>query len=275
MGRASVNTIRERYNNGTPLSMLTAYDAEIARLVDAGGVDMVLVGDSAADNHHGYADTLSLTVEEALSNTAAVVRGVEEAFVVADLPFLAYGTDEAESIRNAGRFLKEARADAVKLETPPNGDTSITLIERLTELGIPVQGHIGFTPQRNRALGGAVVQGRGNARSASADALVATAERLEAAGVFSIVVEAVTEASAKRITEAVDVPTIGIGAGRYVDGQVLVINDVIGLGEADYTLSKQYADVGDTIRNAVASYVNDVEEGTFPTAAHSFDPMDE
>lgn len=275
MGRATVKTIHERYREGRPLSMLTAYDAEMARLVDQGGVDMILVGDSAADNHHGYEDTLSLTLEEALSNTAAVVRGVDEAMVVADLPFLSYGTTIGESTRNAGRFLKEARADAVKLETPPGGETSIELIDRLTELGIPVQGHIGFTPQQMRELGGAVIQGRGDARSASVDALVDTAERLEAAGVFSIVIETVTEAAAKRITDAVDVPTIGIGAGRYVDGQVLVINDVIGLSDADYTLSKQYANVGDTIREAVSSYVADVEGRHFPSEEHVYEPVDE
>lgn len=275
MGRASVQSIREQYHAGSPITMLTAYDAEIARLVEAGGVDIVLVGDSAGDNHLGYEDTLAVTMAEALSNTAAVVRGVEDTLVIADLPFLSYGASTDESIHNAGQFLKEARADAVKLETAPNGDATIELIDRMTELGIPVQGHIGFTPQRVRTLGGAVIQGRGDEQSTSVDALVDTAQRLEDAGVFSIVLETVTEAAAKRVTQAVDVPTIGIGAGRYVDGQVLVINDVIGLGAAEYTLAKPYASVGDTIERAVTEYVEDVKTGQFPAEEHVFDPLDE
>lgn len=272
MTRASVRTIRERYEAGEPISMLTAYDAEMARLVDAGGVDAVLVGDSAGDNHLGYEDTLPVTLEEALSNTAAVVRGVDEALVIADLPFLSYGASTEESIRNAGRFLKEAGADAVKLETAPHGDATIELIDRLTELGIPVQGHVGYTPQRTRTMGGAVVQGRGDDRSTSPEALVETAGRVADAGAFSIVLETMTESAARRVTDALDVPTIGIGAGRHVDGQVLVLNDVIGLGDAEYTLSKRYADVGDEIRTAVESYVGDVRNERFPTAEHTFEP---
>ncbi len=275
MGRVSVRTIRERYEAGDPLTMLTAYDASIARCVDAGGVDMVLVGDSAGDNHLGYDDTLPVTLQEALSNTAAVVRGVEEALVIADMPFLSYGIGMETSLENAGRFLKDADADAVKLETAPRGDQTIELIDRLTELGIPVQGHIGFTPQRVRALGGPVIQGRGTDHSASVDALVETAERLVEAGVFSIVLETMTEEAARDVTATVDVPTIGIGAGRFVDGQVLVVNDVIGLGDAEYTLSKPYASVGEEITAAVEAYVDDVEGGTFPGPEHAFDPVEE
>ncbi len=275
MGRVSVRTIRERYQAGEPLAMLTAYDAEIARCVDDGGVDMILVGDSAGDNHLGYDTTLPVTLEEALSNTAAVVRGVEDALVIGDMPFLSYGVEMESSVRNAGRFLKDAGADAVKLETAPHGDRTIDLIDRLTELGIPVQGHIGFTPQRIRALGGPVIQGRGTEHSASEDALVGTAEQLVDAGVFSIVLETMTESAARAVTEAVDVPTIGIGAGRYVDGQVLVINDVIGLGEEEYTLAKPYASVGEEITEAVEAYVADVTSGTFPEREHAFDPVED
>ncbi|WP_049921654.1 3-methyl-2-oxobutanoate hydroxymethyltransferase [Halopiger djelfimassiliensis] len=274
MSRVSIPDIYEAYEDGEPLTMLTAYDAPIARQVDAGGVDMILVGDSAGHNHHGYDDTLPLTLEEALSNTAAVDRAVENAMVIGDLPFLTYGTSLEESVENAGRFIKEAGADAVKLETAPGGETTIEIVDRLTELGVPVQGHVGLTPQRLRQIGGGYVQGRGHDSSATVDALVETAERLADAGVFSLVLEAVTEETGKRVTEAVDVPTIGIGAGRYVDGQVLVTTDLLGLGGESYRLSKQYADLDATIHDAVEEYVTDVRNGNFPTRENAYDPID-
>lgn len=274
MKRASVRDITERYNAGESLTMLTAYDAPIARLVDAGGVDMILVGDSAGDNHLGYDDTIPVTIEEALSNTAAVDRAVDNAMVIADLPFLSYGTSMADSVRTAGRFMKEAGADAVKLETPPGGTVTVDIIDRLTELGIPVQGHIGFTPQRMPQLGGAFIQGRDTDASASTEELIDTAKRLVDAGVFSIVVETVTEDAGKQIADAVDVPIIGIGAGRYVDGQVLVITDVLGLTPEPYSLSKAYADLGSEIQAAVEAYVDDVESGEFPTESNVFDPIE-
>ena len=251
MSRNSIPDLYEKYEANEPLTMLTAYDAPIARQVDRGGVDMILVGDSAGDNHLGYDDTLPVTLEEALSNTGAVVRGTEEAFIVADLPFLTYGTSMEESVRNAGRFLKEAGADAVKLETAPGGETTIELVERLVELGIPVQGHVGLTPQRKHEIGGAYVQGRDTDTSSTGDALVDTAQRLAEAGAFSVVLETVSEGVAREVSRAVDVPTIGIGSGRYVDGQVLVISDVLGLGAEPYSLSKQYADLDSEIRSAV------------------------
>lgn len=274
MTRTSVRDIYQTYEQGEPLTMLTAYDAPIARLVDAGGVDMILVGDSAGDNHLGYDDTLPVTLEEALSNTAAVDRAVEDAMVIGDLPFLSYGTSMSESIRNAGRFMKEAGADAVKLETAPGGETTIELVDRLTELGIPVQGHIGLTPQRIPQLGGAFVQGRDDTNSVGEEILVETAERLVDAGAFSVVLEAVTESVGRRVTEAIDVPTIGIGAGRDVDGQVLVITDVLGLSEEEYSLSKRYADLNEIIEGAVTEYVADVRGGTFPGEEHVYDPVD-
>jgi 3-methyl-2-oxobutanoate hydroxymethyltransferase len=255
--------------------MLTAYDAPIARQVDAGGVDMILVGDTAGDNHHGYDDTLPVTLEEALSNTAVVDRAVEEAMVIGDLPFLTYGTSTDESVKNAGRFMKEAGADAVKLETAPYGETTIEIIDRLTELGMPVMGHLGLTPQRMNQIGGGYVQGRGHESSATVDALVETAKRLEDVGVFSIVLETDTEDTAKTITEAVDVPTIGIGAGRYVSGQVLVITDMFGLSPESFRLSKQYVDLDAIIRTAVGSYVEEVENGVFPERQNIYDPVDE
>lgn len=275
MSGTSVRDLHDRYERGEPLTMLTAYDAPMARLVDEGGVDMILVGDSAADNHMGYEDTIPLTLEDALSNTEAVVRGVEEAMVVGDMPFMSYGTSVEASVENAGRFLKEAGADAVKLETAPDGGITVDVVDRLTELGIPVQGHLGLTPQRMNEIGGPVIQGRGEGSSAAAEQLVETARELEAAGVFSLVLETVTEDAARQVTEAVDVPTIGIGAGRYVDGQVLVLNDLIGLDAENYRLSKQYADVDATVRDAVSEFVGDVQDGAFPTAENAYEPVDE
>ncbi|GAB3680171.1 3-methyl-2-oxobutanoate hydroxymethyltransferase [Salinarchaeum chitinilyticum] len=275
MSRTTIRDLQDRYESGEPITMLTAYDAPIARQVDAGGVDAILVGDSAGDNHMGYDDTLPVTLEDALSNTAAVSRAVEDAMVIGDMPFLSYGTSIAESVENAGRFMKEAGADAVKLETAPYGETTIEIVDRCTELGIPVQGHVGYTPQRTKEIGGAFVQGKDRDVSAGAEALVETAQELEAAGAFSIVLETVSEAAAKAVAEAVNVPTIGIGAGRYVDGQVLVINDVLGLSGESYKLSRQYADLDSEIREAVEQYVEDVETGDFPAAENAFDPIDE
>jgi len=274
MSRTTIPDLYEKYEDGVPLTMLTAYDAPVARQVDRAGVDVILVGDSAGDNHLGYDDTLAVTMDEALSNTAAVVRGTDEAFVVADMPFLSYGTSMAESVENAGRFLKEAGADAVKLETAPYGETTVDIVDRLTELGIPVQGHIGLTPQRTNQIGGSYVQGRETDTSTTEEALVETSRRLAEAGAFSVVLETVSEPVARSVTEAVDVPTVGIGSGRYVDGQVLVVSDVLGLGGEPYSLSKQYAALDAEIRNAVSQYVTEVESGAFPAPEHAFDPVD-
>lgn len=275
MSRTSITDLHEKYRDGEPLTMLTAYDAPIARQVDRGGVDMILVGDTAGDNHLGYDDTLPVTMDEALSNTAAVGRAVEDAMVVGDMPFGSYGQSMETSVSNAVRFMKEAGADAVKLETAPRGETTIEIVDRLTELGIPVQGHVGLTPQRMNQIGGGYVQGRGHSSSAAVDALVETAEQLERAGVFAVVLETVTEETGRAVTDAVDVPTIGIGAGRHVDGQVLVVTDLLGLGDESFTLSKQYADLDSTISNAVEAYVTEVEEGTFPAEENVYDPVEE
>jgi 3-methyl-2-oxobutanoate hydroxymethyltransferase len=271
MEPVSIPNINKKYENGDALTMLTAYDAPIARQVDEAGVDMILVGDSAGDNHLGYNDTLPVTLEEALSNTAAVNRAVENAMVIGDMPFLSYGTSIEQSVKNAGKFMKEAGANAVKLETAPYGETTIEIVSRLIELGIPVVGHIGLTPQRMNQIGGGYVQGRGNDNSITVDALVETAEKLEDAGAFSIILEAVTEETGKKVTDAVDIPTIGIGAGRYVDGQVLVITDVLGLSEESYQLSKQYVNLNSIIQDAVKSYVSDVQSGDFPARENVFD----
>jgi 3-methyl-2-oxobutanoate hydroxymethyltransferase len=275
LSRNSVQDLYEMYRDGETLTMLTAYDAPIAAQVDTGGVDMILVGDSAADNHMGHDDTLPLTMSEALSNTAAVDRAVESAMVIGDMPFGSYGASMEQSVENATRFMKEAGADAIKLETAPHGETTVEVIDRVTELGVPAMGHVGFTPQRMHQIGGPYIQGRGHTSSAHIDALVETAEALEDAGVFAVVLETVTEETGKRVTEAVDVPTIGIGAGRHVDGQVLVTNDLLGLGGEAFKLSKQYADLDAVIQEAVGEYVSEVENGEFPAEENVFDPVDE
>jgi 3-methyl-2-oxobutanoate hydroxymethyltransferase len=275
MARTAIRDIEHKYEDEEPLTMLTAYDSAIAAPVDTGGVDMILVGDTAGRTHHGYEDEIPLTLDEALSNTAAVVRGSEDALIIGDLPFLSYGASMEQSVQNAGRFLKEAGAGAVKLETAPDGETTIELVDRLTELGIPVMGHLGLTPQRMNELGGPVIQGREGVHSDYADTLVDTARRLEAAGIFALVLEAVTEGVGKRITEEVSVPTIGIGAGRYTDGQVLVTTDLLGLNPAGFKLSKQYADLDGVIHSAVQDYVDDVENGEFPAQENAYEPVDE
>ncbi len=213
-------------------------------------------------------------MEEALSNTSAVDRAVEDAMVIGDMPFGSYGQSMESSVENAVRLMKEAGADAVKLETAPRGETTIEIIDRLTELGIPVQGHIGLTPQRMNQIGGGYVQGRDHSSSAAVDALVETAERLEEDGAFAVVLETVTEETGKAVTEAVDIPTIGIGAGRHVDGQVLVLTDMLGLGGESFTLSKQYADLDSEIRNAVETYATEVEDGEFPAEENVYDSLE-
>jgi 3-methyl-2-oxobutanoate hydroxymethyltransferase len=273
--KVTISTIDRIADTGEPVTMLTAYDAPTARAVDDSGVHVVLVGDTAASNHHGYDSTLPLTLEEALSNTAAVVRGVERALVVGDMPFASYGHDVAESVKNAQRFLDDAGADAVKFETAPDGGITIDIADRLTTLGVPVVGHLGLTPQRTNQLGGPKIQGRDGPDTAFADTLVDTAQDLEAAGAFAIVLEGVAEALAKRITDAVDVPTIGIGAGRYTDGQVLVTTDVLGVQPSGYKLSKQYANLDGEMREALSSFIDDVESGAFPAREHVYEPLND
>lgn len=262
----------QRASPADPLTMLTAYDAPTAAIVDEAGVDVILVGDSMGNAVLGYDSTIPVTMEEVASHTGAVARAADDALVVADMPFMSYGTGGTAGVENAGRLIKEAGANAIKIESGPH---TVDLTEQLVDLGIPVMAHLGLTPQRRNQIGGSYVQGRDTDTSTTEDALLETAQRLEEAGAFSIVLETVSEGVAKRVTEAVDVPTIGIGAGRYVDGQVLVVSDVIGLGGESYSLSKQYADVDTEIREAVAQYVAEVESGDFPTRENAFDPIDE
>ncbi len=247
------------------ITCLTAYDYPTARLMDEAGVDVVLVGDSVAMVALGYDSTLPLTLEEALHHTKAVRRGVKRALVVADMPYGSYHGDLHESLRNAMRFVKEAGAEAVKVE---GGERRLELIARLTEAEIPVMGHVGLTPQSVNALGGYRVQGK---TPGTADQLLRDARSVEAAGAFAIVLEAMPRELAAEITRAVRIPTIGIGAGPDCDGQVLVLHDMLGLTFQDAPkFARRYAKVGDMISNAVREYCADVQNGKFPTDAESY-----
>jgi 3-methyl-2-oxobutanoate hydroxymethyltransferase len=247
------------------ITCLTAYDYPTARLVDEAGVDVVLVGDSLAMVMLGHDSTLPLTLDEALHHTKAVRRGVARALVVADMPYGSYHGDISESLRNAMRFVKEAGAEAVKIE---GGERRLELIARLTEAEIPVMGHIGLTPQSVNALGGYRVQGK---TPNAAEQVLRDARAVEAAGAFSIVLEAIPRELAAEITKAVRIPTIGIGAGPDCDGQVLVLHDLLGLTfQNTPKFARRYANVGEAISKAVREYCADVESGRFPTDAESY-----
>ena len=247
------------------ITCLTAYDYPMARLVDEAGVDVVLVGDSLAMVMLGHDSTLPLTLDEALHHTKAVRRGVARALVVADMPYGSYHGDISESLRNALRFVKEAGAEAVKIE---GGERRLELIARLTEAEIPVMGHIGLTPQSVNALGGYRVQGK---TPNAAEQVLRDARAVEAAGAFSIVLEAIPRELAAEITKAVRIPTIGIGAGPDCDGQVLVLHDLLGLTfQNPPKFARRYANVGEAILKAVREYCADVESGRFPTDAESY-----
>lgn len=245
-----------------PITMLTAYDAPTARLVDEAGIDMILVGDSVGNVKLGHDSTLPVTVDEMASYTAAVARATEDALVIADMPFLSFGADDADAIENCGRMLKEAHADAVKLECGPH---TVELTRELTRLGIPVQAHLGLTPQSENETG----LFRQGTDPESARKIIDLARDHEAAGAFSLVLEHVPANLAADVTEAISIPTIGIGAGRDCDGQVLVIDEVIGLSERTAPFSKAFGDVRSEMEDAISSYADAVESGEFPADEHS------
>lgn len=245
-----------------PITMLTAYDTPTAELVDDAGVDMILVGDSLGNLRLGYDSTLPVTVDQMASHTAAVVRGVDDAFVIADMPFLSYGADEAVAVENCGRMVKEAGADAVKLECGPH---TVELTRRLTQLGIPVQAHLGLTPQRENETG----LFRQGTDEESAREITELARAHEDAGAFSLVLEHVPANFGAAVTEAIEMPTIGIGAGPDCDGQVLTVDEVVGLTEHTAPFSKKWGDVRGEMQRAIEGYKRDVESGDFPADEHS------
>jgi 3-methyl-2-oxobutanoate hydroxymethyltransferase len=247
-----------------PIVMLTAYDYHSARLVDAAGVDGVLVGDSLGMTVLGHESTLSVTVDDMLRATSAVSRAVTKALVIADMPFMSYQADYAEGMRNAGRMLAEGGAQAVKLEGA-SFDT-IALVEGLVSAGVPVMGHVGLTPQSVHVLGGYTTQG---SVAPAAAKVIADAVALDAAGAFAIVLECVPAELAERITALLTVPTIGIGAGAGCDGQVQVYHDILGLGDFLPRHAKRYAALDAEIGRAVTSYAEDVRAGRFPAEEQS------
>lgn len=253
-----------------PITMLTAYDAPTAALVDAAGVDVILVGDSMGNATLGYDSTLPVTVDEVKSRTAAVSRATNDAVVVADMPFLSIGVDEAQSIEHCGRMLKDADADAVKLECGPH---TVELTKRLSQLGIPVMAHLGLTPQRVKQTG---YLRQGTSKEEAQEILDLARAHAEA-GAFSLVLEHVPANLAAQVTDALTIPTIGIGAGDDCDGQVLVVNDVLGLGDRVPPFAKQFGDVQSAMEDAIEGYVDAVESGEFPADEHSHveDDLDE
>jgi len=267
--RITIGDLKEMKQRGEKIPMLTAYDYSTAKLVDAAGVPLILVGDSLGMVVLGYESTIPVTMEEMIHHTKAVVRGTERALVVGDMPFMTYHTSVEDALRNAARFIQEGGAQVVKLE---GGEIVAEKVKRLVECGIPVQGHIGLTPQSVHQLGGFKVVGK---TPEVAVRLLNDAKALEQAGVFSIVLEAVPAPLSKLITEKVSVPTIGIGAGPDCDGQVQVVSDILGL-YTDFVPkhAKQYAKLAEAIRAAVVDYVSEVQAGSFPTAKQSY-TMDE
>jgi 3-methyl-2-oxobutanoate hydroxymethyltransferase len=253
-----------------PIVMVTAYDAPGGRLADEAGADLVLVGDSAAMTVLGHDSTVPVTMDEMLILTRAVTRGARRPLVIADMPFGTFQVSDEDALRNAIRFVKEAGADAVKLE---GAGTMLSRVRAIVAAGIPVQGHIGLTPQSATMLGGFKAQGR---TAEKALRLLADARALEAAGCFSVVLEAVPAPVARRISEELSIPTIGIGAGADCDGQVLVWHDLLGLypGRTPRFV-KRYAEIGETIRSALEAYAADVRERRFPEDQHTYAMPDE
>ncbi len=258
----TVQEIRARAGGDEPITVLTAYDAPTAEIIDEAGIDVILVGDTLGEVVLGHDSTLPVTVEEVRSRAAAVARGAREALVVADMPFLSVGVDAAASIENAGRMLKEADADAVKMESGPH---TVELTERLVQLGIPVMAHLGLTPQHVNQVGGYVRQGT---TDDAASRIRELAVEHEAAGAFSLVLEHVPANLAAAVTEDLDIPTIGIGAGPDTDGQVLVVNDVLGLSEWAPPIAEQFGDVRSEMERAIGNYRDAVVSGEFPDEEH-------
>jgi 3-methyl-2-oxobutanoate hydroxymethyltransferase len=263
--RVTTAHFRKWKEDKRPITMLTAYDFPLARLVDEAGIDSILVGDSVGNVVLGYDSTLPVTMDEMIHHARAVTRGVSRALVIGDMPFLSYQISREEAVRNAGRFVKEAGAQAVKLE---GGQDMAGTIRAIVSSGIPVAGHIGLTPQYVHQLGGYRVQGR---QAEAARRLLADAVSLADAGVFCIVLECVPAEVAGRITSSVGVPTIGIGAGPDCDGQVLVTHDLLGLyGGFSPKFVKRYTNLVDEIKKALGAFREDVEGGEFPGPEHTF-----
>ena len=263
--RKTTADIKKMKSSGEKITILTAYDYAMSSILDECNIDIILVGDSLGNVVLGYDTTLPVTMEDMLHHTKAVSRGAHNALIVADMPFLSYQVSEHEAINNAGRFLKEANAQAVKLE---GGREFAEVVRKMTSSGIPVMAHLGLTPQSIHQIGGYKVQGK---NEDAARRIIEDAKILEQAGAFSVVLECVPEGLASEVTKSVSIPTIGIGAGVNCDGQVLVINDLLGMNEK-FTpkFVKKYANLNLEIKKAVKNYIGEVKNDNFPDSEHSF-----
>jgi 3-methyl-2-oxobutanoate hydroxymethyltransferase len=261
----NVRDLRKWKTEGKKFTMLTAYDYTTARWLDRAGIPVLLVGDSLGTTMLGYPDTLSVTMDDMIRHAGAVVRGAPNALIIGDMPFMAYHASPDDAIRNAGRFLQEARVQAVKME---GGGRIIDYTRQLTAMGIPVMGHLGLTPTFVNQFGGYRVQGRSDE---AAERILDDAKALEDAGAFAIVLEAIPSPLGQRVSEALTVPTIGIGAGPHCDGQVLVIQDLLGLNP-DHVAKfvREYAKLGEAIEAAARRFDQDVRDGAFPTPEHEY-----
>lgn len=261
----TVSTITEQKKTGDKITMLTAYDYSTAKLMDEAGINSILIGDSLGNVVLGYEDTLSVTMEDMIHHTKAVARGAKNALIVADMPFMSYQTSVYDAVVNAGRLVKEGRAQAVKLE---GGATVCEQIRAIVNASIPVVAHLGLTPQSINAFGGFKVQGR---TEEAARRIIDDAKAIEEAGAFAVVLEGIPAKLAQIITDTLSIPTIGIGAGKGCDGQVLVYQDMLGMF-SDFTpkFVKKYANVGEVMTQAFKEYITEVKSGAFPKEEHSY-----
>ncbi len=263
--KVTTQTVVDMKQSGDKISMLTAYDFTMAGIIDTAGIDVILVGDSASNVMAGFETTVPMTLDHMIYHTSCVVRGVERALVIADLPFMSYQVTTKEALISAGRMMKEAGAHAIKLE---GGKSISSTVRRIVDAGIPVMGHLGLTPQSIYKFGTYKVRAK---EEKEAEQLLSDAKRLEDAGVFSIVLEKIPSDLAKKVTNSVSVPTIGIGAGPHCDGQVLVTHDMLGLNK-DFSprFLRRYADLHSTMTTAVGQYIHDVKSGDFPNEKEQY-----
>ncbi len=266
----SVTTFKKAKEEGRKLSMLTAYDYSTAKLLDEAGIDGVLVGDSLGNVILGYEDTISVTMEDMIHHSRAVSRGLKNALLVVDMPFMSYQTSVYDAVVNAGRLMKEGRAAAVKLE---GGKEVCPQIRAITDAGIPVMGHLGLTPQSIHAFGGFKVQGKSEA---AAQKVIDDARALEEAGAFAVVLECVPAKLAEKVTAAVSIPTIGIGAGNGCDGQILVYMDALGMfTDFKPKFVKYFGNIGEAMKDGFRAYIQEVQDGTFPAEEHTYKISDD
>jgi len=257
--------LKEMKSKGEKITMVAAYDYPTAKILDASGIDAILVGDSVGNVVLGHQNTLGVTVDDIVHHLKAVSRGTGRALVVGDMPFMSYQASDEDAIRNAGRLIKEGGGEAVKVE---GGGMMIKRVRAIVESGIPVMGHLGLTPQWYHQFGGFKIQGK---TESTAKRLMEDAVKLERAGTFALVLECVPWQLAKLITEKLEIPTIGIGAGPYCDGQVMVLHDIIGMTDKVLKFVKTYAKVDKTISKAIGEFKSDVKSGKFPSLSHSFE----